>query len=263
MWDSVISGRETRFGPWNLGFRSCLVFVIWRLEFCAPRSNLARGQLAAPPDCEFADPCWGCLTVPRRIGGWHWESRVQDLTIGAIIAGFRRAGYSFSHLFMMTGAKWLPSGAGASSDVLLPCEQVPRMPAEDSLLREHEVEIRVRYQDADPMGLLHHANYFTYFEIGRTELLRASGGNYRRMEEDGIYAVVVKAECAYHKPARYDDLLTIRTIVKRVTPAKIEHEYRVLRDDQLLATAQIALALVDRKGEVMRVPDWLLNAEFK
>lgn len=60
------------------------------------------------------------------------------------------------------------------------------------MLREHEIQIRVRYQDADPMGLLHHANYFTYFEMGRTELLRASGGNYRRMEEEGMYAVVVK-----------------------------------------------------------------------
>ena len=129
------------------------------------------------------------------------------------------------------------------------------------MLREHEVEIRVRYQDADPMGLLHHANYFTYFEIGRTELLRASGGNYRRMEEDGIYAVVVKADCTYHKPARYDDLITIRTIIKRITPAKIEHEYHVLRDNQRLATAHIALALVDRSGEVMRVTDWLLAGE--
>ncbi len=125
------------------------------------------------------------------------------------------------------------------------------------MLREHEIQIRVRYQDADPMGLLHHANYFTYFEIGRTELLRASGGNYRRMEEDGMYAVVVKAECTYHKVARYDDLLTIRTMIQRITPAKIEHEYQVWRDSDRLATAHITLALVDRQGQVMRVPDWL------
>ena len=130
------------------------------------------------------------------------------------------------------------------------------------MLREHAIEIRVRYQDADPMGLLHHANYFTYFEIGRTELLRASGGNYRRMEEEGTYAVVVKAECTYHKPARYDDLLTIRTIIKRITPAKIEHEYQVTCDGQRVATAHIVLALVDRQGEVMRVPDWLLEGEL-
>ena len=90
-------------------------------------------------------------------------------------------------------------------------------------------------------------------------MLRASGGNYRRMEEEGTYAVVVKAHCSYHKPARYDDLLTIRTRVRRVTPAKIEHEYWVLRDDERLATANISLALVDAQGQVMRVPDWLLE----
>lgn len=112
------------------------------------------------------------------------------------------------------------------------------------------------------MGLLHHANYFTYFEMGRTELLRASGGNYRRMEEDGIFAVVVKAQCSYHKPARYDDVLKIRTVVKRITPAKIEHEYYVTRDGQRLATAQISLALVDRQGQVIQVPAWLQDGQW-
>jgi acyl-CoA thioester hydrolase len=111
------------------------------------------------------------------------------------------------------------------------------------------------------MGLLHHANYFTYFEIARTELLRASGGNYRQMEEQGTFAVVVKAECIYHKPARYDDELTVRTIITRVTAAKIEHEYVLSREAERLATARVTLALVDRTGAVQRVPEWLF-AEF-
>ena len=55
-----------------------------------------------------------------------------------------------------------------------------------SMLTEHQIEIRVRYNETDSMGFVHHANYFTYFELGRTELLRASGGNYRRMEESGL-----------------------------------------------------------------------------
>ena len=93
------------------------------------------------------------------------------------------------------------------------------------MLREHEIEIRVRYQETDPRGYLHHANYLTYFEIGRTELLRASGGNYRRMEESGLLAVVVQAECRFRRPARYNDLLRVRTRVVQITPAKIEHEY--------------------------------------
>jgi acyl-CoA thioester hydrolase len=125
------------------------------------------------------------------------------------------------------------------------------------MLKEHEIQIRVRYQEADPMGLLHHGNYFTYYEIGRTELLRASGGNYRRMEEEGLLVVVVRAESVYHKPARYDDVLTIRTIVKRITSAKIEHEYHVSRDGDRLATGKVTLAMVDRAGTVQRIPEWM------
>ncbi len=111
------------------------------------------------------------------------------------------------------------------------------------------------------MGLLHHANYFTYFEIARTELLRAAGGNYRQMEEQGLFAVVVKAACVYHKPVRYDDIVTIRTIISRITAAKIEHEYQMSRDGERVATAHVTLALVDRNGVVQRVPEWL-TAEF-
>ncbi len=127
------------------------------------------------------------------------------------------------------------------------------------MLREHEIDIRVRYQETDPMGFLHHSNYLTYFEIGRTELLRASGGNYRQMEEQGLLVVVVRAEVRYHRPARYDDLLRIHTRIARVTPAKIEHEYRVTRDLETLAIGHVTLAVVDRQGSVQRVPDWLLE----
>jgi len=70
-------------------------------------------------------------------------------------------------------------------------------------LCQHEIQIRVRYCETDAMGFLHHANYLNYFEIGRTELFRAQGGNYREMEERGLYLVVVQFACRYHKPARY------------------------------------------------------------
>jgi acyl-CoA thioester hydrolase len=123
------------------------------------------------------------------------------------------------------------------------------------MLRQHEIELRVRYQETDPMGFLHHANYFTYFEIGRTELLRASGGNYRRMEEAGLLVVVVKAECRFHRPARYDDVLRLRTTVVRVTAAKIEHEYQLFRGAELLATGHVTMAVVDRQGRVQQVPE--------
>ena len=120
---------------------------------------------------------------------------------------------------------------------------------------EHEIEIRVRYSETDAMGFLHHGNYFAYFEMGRTELLRAQGGNYRLMEEAGLFMVVVNVECKYRRPARYDDVLTLKTRVARVTPAKIEHEYRVFRGTELLAEARSTLACIDRSGAVQRIPE--------
>jgi acyl-CoA thioester hydrolase len=125
------------------------------------------------------------------------------------------------------------------------------------MLREHEIEVRVRYFETDAMGLLHHANYFIYFEMGRTEMLRAGGGCYREMEQSGTFIVVVKADCRYVRPAHYDDLLKIRSTVTRVTGAKIEHEYRVLRGEELLAVGHTVLAVVDRNGKVLPVPEWL------
>lgn len=127
------------------------------------------------------------------------------------------------------------------------------------MLKEHEIQIRVRYPETDRMGILHHSHYFTYFEMGRIELLRAAGGNHRQLEEEGTFAVVVQANCRYYRPARYDDLLTLRTTVTKVTMAKIEHEYRLMRDGELLALGHITLAMLDRDGNVRPVPEEMLS----
>lgn len=131
------------------------------------------------------------------------------------------------------------------------------------MLRQHETQIRVRYPETDPMGYLHHANYLSYFEIGRTELLRASGGNYRQMEESGLFAVVVRVDVRYRKPARYDDMLTLRTTIVSITLAKIEHHYELFHEDELLATAKITLALINGDGKVCRVPEWMQVEEME
>ena len=115
-------------------------------------------------------------------------------------------------------------------------------------LQELAIDIRVRYSETDAMGYLHHANYFVFFEMGRTELLRAQGGNYRLMEEERLFMVVVSLECKFRVPARYDDLLTLHTRIARMTPAKLEHEYKVMRDGVLLTEARSTLACVDAKG---------------
>jgi acyl-CoA thioester hydrolase len=121
----------------------------------------------------------------------------------------------------------------------------------------HEVQVRVRYQETDQMGVVYHGNYFTFFEIGRTEYLRHSGRTYREMEEEGALAVVVKAECSYHRAAKYDDLLTIKTTIKRITRVKVEYEHHIFRDSELLATGHITLAFVDSSGNIRLAPAWI------
>ena len=118
-----------------------------------------------------------------------------------------------------------------------------------------EVEIRVRYAETDPMGYLHHSNYFTYFEIGRTELLRQQGLSYRDIESRGQFIVVVKIQCKFSRPARYDDLLTLRTRLTRVTRARIEHHYEIFCDDIQLAESDSTLACVDQNVEIQPVPE--------
>lgn len=131
--------------------------------------------------------------------------------------------------------------------------------AADATLREYQIQIRVRYCETDSMGFLHHAHYLNYFEQGRTELFRAQGGDYRKMEQDGRFFVVAKMVCRYHAPARYDDLLTLHTAVKKLSQAKLEHDYKVFRDGGLLAEATSVLACVDREGRVQRIPEVLAD----
>lgn len=119
----------------------------------------------------------------------------------------------------------------------------------------HEIEIMVRYSETDAMGILHHSNYFVYFEMGRTELMRSNGYSYRDMEAQGWFMVVAKLGCKYLSPARYDDKLTLRTTLTKVTAAKVLHEYKLFRDHELLAEAESTLACVDREGKLQRVPE--------
>lgn len=119
----------------------------------------------------------------------------------------------------------------------------------------HQIEIRVRYSETDAMGLLHHSNYLSYFEMGRAELFRAQGGSYRVMEEIGLYFVVAKIGVRFKKPARYDDVLTLITEITRSTPARLEHAYRLMRGDELLTEADSVIACVDSRGELQRIPD--------
>ena len=118
-----------------------------------------------------------------------------------------------------------------------------------------EIEIRVRYAECDRMGYVHHSKYFEYFEMARTELLRAHGIRYRDLEDRGILFVVAKAACTFHRPAAYDDVLELRVEIARQTRARIDHAYRLHRDGVLLCEASTTLACVNRDGQIIPIPE--------
>lgn len=120
-----------------------------------------------------------------------------------------------------------------------------------------DIEFRVRYSETDKMGVVHHSQYASYFEMGRTELLRQNGTSYREMEESGIFLVVSKLEVRFRGPARYDEELRLTTSTVRLTRARIVHEYELHRkgDNVLLTEGTTTLACVDTDGQVTAIPD--------
>jgi acyl-CoA thioester hydrolase len=122
----------------------------------------------------------------------------------------------------------------------------------------HRMEIRVRYAEVDRLGQVHSSRFPVYLEMGRTEMLRRTGLNYRDLERAGAYLVVSRLSLTFHQPARYDDVLTLETRISRATSARIDHAYRLLREDELLAEAETTLACVTADGRLQRLPDELL-----
>jgi len=125
---------------------------------------------------------------------------------------------------------------------------------------EQTITLRVRYPEVDAMGYLHHSRFFQYFEIGRVELLRSMGHAYADLERQGIFFVVVKVECRYRAPARYDEEVQLTTRVKRQTHVRIDHTYELKRGDTLLADAATTIACVDRDGQLKEIPAFLAVA---
>ncbi len=107
------------------------------------------------------------------------------------------------------------------------------------------------------MGVVHHTVYPVWFEMGRTELLRSHGGSYRALEESGVLLAVTRLEVRYHAPARYDDLLSLRTSLVGGSRVKLEHEYELTRDGDRLVTGCTVLACIDRDGRPQPLPDSL------
>jgi acyl-CoA thioester hydrolase len=121
-----------------------------------------------------------------------------------------------------------------------------------------ETRIRVRYAETDQMGVVYHANYFVWFEVGRVELIRAMGFDYKTMErDDGINIAVVEATCRYKSPAHYDDELIVRTRIAQSRGSILRFAYKIHRatDDLLLAEAATTHIVVNREMQRTQMPE--------
>jgi acyl-CoA thioester hydrolase len=117
--------------------------------------------------------------------------------------------------------------------------------------------VRVRYAETDQMRVAYHANFFVWFEVGRTDLLRQIGWSYREMEQAGFQLPVIEAHCRFLKPARYDDEIEIRTVGRLMSAVRVQFEYEAVRvaDEVVAATGQTLHAAVTPAGRPCRLPD--------
>lgn len=128
-------------------------------------------------------------------------------------------------------------------------------------MKDHQIQIRVRYSETDQMGVVYHGNYIPYFEIGRVEWLRNKGVSYKKMEESGIGLPIVNMNINYKKSAKYDEMLTVHTVFKSQTSVKIEFDCAIYNEaKELLTTAQFLLVFVSLKtGKPIAPPDYILE----
>lgn len=124
------------------------------------------------------------------------------------------------------------------------------------------------------MGVAHHASFVPWLEMGRTELLRASGVTYAQLEAAGVFLVITRLDLRFRRPARYDDLLEVRTRFTGGSGVKLRHEYEIallapgdsnaarLSDaDGVLVVGSTELACVGRDGKVRPLPEWLIEGK--
>lgn len=119
-----------------------------------------------------------------------------------------------------------------------------------------EATLRVRYAETDAMGIVYHANYIVWFEVGRGEYMHQQGHDYAHLETQGYYLPVIEVQARYLAPARYGDLVTVRTWVEEARSRQVTFAYEVVMADtgQLLATGQTKHVCVDEQGTIKTIP---------
>ena len=125
-----------------------------------------------------------------------------------------------------------------------------------------EITVRVRYQETDQMGFVYYSNYFVYFEMGRIEFLRNLGFSYSELEKENIFLAVIDAHCKYKAPARFDDLLVIKTWLSKMKYAIGEFCYEIRRkgEEKLIAEGSTVLACLDENRRPRTIPDKIKKA---
>jgi acyl-CoA thioester hydrolase len=121
-----------------------------------------------------------------------------------------------------------------------------------------ETRLRVRYAETDQMGVVYYANYFVWMEVGRVDLCRTCGFNYRDMErEDGVFLAVAEADCRYKSPAKFDDEVIVKTWIEDANTRIVifNYEMRVAEEDRLLATGMTRHVFVNHQMQRSRMPE--------
>ena len=110
-------------------------------------------------------------------------------------------------------------------------------------------KITVRYGETDAMGVVHHANYYLYFEVAREDLIKELGISYKELEGSGVMLPLVETQCKYIEAAKYDDSLVVEATISQLTPVKVKVAYVIRReeDNKILAKGNTLQAFVDRK----------------
>lgn len=131
------------------------------------------------------------------------------------------------------------------------------MSATSSSRRRSEIEFRVRYAETDQMGVVYHANYLVWCEIGRTDLMRQLGSSYADIERGGVSLAVIDASLRYHAAARYDDMIRVRTALTAVRSRLVTFEYIIesVETGQKLVSARTTLASINGDGKLVALPD--------
>ena len=122
-----------------------------------------------------------------------------------------------------------------------------------------QIPIRVRYSEVDRQNAVHNSRYAVYFELGRTELMRLNGCDYRTLEDEGVLLVVAKLEVRFKAPARYDDELILTTCAGNCDRVRFEHVYELHRpyDDRVIAQGKTILVHIDKDGKLQGLPQFL------